>query len=498
MKAITNNAAACWGMLPISPSGFASGPFEALQMPGRRRFIRPIRPEIFLAALAMFGWLCAVPAQSQRAGPGRAGNASIYSTDRRFMVSGMTSAENMVLVGRLSEWAHRVEAVTGMPLPMERDQLISVMVQSLSSPDTQILKMQGWDNDRFFQRLVVPGVLRLDGEDLQEAVCWLLLNRYAAAYTPLSLRTGMGAAVPDWLSAGLAQNLQAAIKSRNRDWISRELTEGRMLRLSDVIRQELLPPGRWREKAYAAAAVEFLFPSGDRTVWGALLKAVGTRRHLDAAWLRQNSPALSTGNPETAWRDYLAARSRARTVEAWSDHSLRLEERLLQILNFRPHDMAAGVSADVPPNLFARDLMEYRAEAWMAPVASALSLQVQSLKLGAPPALQDVFSAYTAYFGQLLKPPAEKTSWWRRAKNAPREIRPPDDATWLVALNQLWLRAERAHQEFLERYQTRKRYVDAFDRVEPSELEEAPPAWHDVPRTRLQQAVDEVEQRLSR
>ncbi|NCA81808.1 MAG: hypothetical protein EOM72_03570 [Opitutae bacterium] len=460
--------------------------------------IRRLAPGLLWAA----GFTLAVRAQAPETGAeiarraGASGRATIYSADRRFMVSGMTSAENMVLAGQLAELAGQVEEKTGMPLPLQRDQVLGVMVQSSSSPDAQVLKMQGWDEGRFYQRLVVPGRIRLDGEDLMDGACWLLLNRHAAEYTPASQRAGMGATVPDWISAGLAQNTQAALRSRNRDWISREIAEGRVLSLAQVVKQEVLPPGRWREKAYAAAAVEFLFPDGDLNTWAALFKAVGTRQPIDPAWLRKACPALRDRNPEKAWRGQLEQRARSRTLEAWSDRSLQIEERLLQALNFRPRDLAPGVPDDVPQEAFARDLVDYRGQEWTRSVAAALSLQVQSLKLGAPPPLQDVLASYAAFFDQLTTPPPEKHSWWRRSKKDPAKLRPPDDATWQVALNQLWMRAERAHQDFLENHQTRKRYVDSFDKAAPGAFDDPPPSVSDLPRTRAQTYVDEVEERL--
>jgi hypothetical protein len=372
------------------------------------------------------------------------------------------------------------------------------MVQSSSSPDSQVLKMQGWDDGRFYQRLVVPGRYRLDGEDLLEGAGWLLLNRYASETTPTARRTGIGAAVPEWISAGVVQNTQAALRSRNRDWIARELADGRHMTLGEVVKLSVLPPGRWREKAYAAAAVEFLLPTGDLQTWAGLFRAVGARTPIDPAWLRKNSPALAGAHPETAWRDHLAERVRTRTIEAWSDRGLQIEEQLLQALNFRPRDWVAEVPGDVPPDLFARDLIAYRDQEWTAPLAAALSLQVQTLRLGAPPLLQEVLAHYAAFFDQLGTPPAEKTAWWRRTKRDPRKIQPPDDATWQVALNQLWLRAERAHQEFLERNQTRKRYVDAFDRPASGGLDAEPPPRHDLPRTRWQRFVDDIEERRGR
>jgi hypothetical protein len=430
--------------------------------------------------------------------PGKPGRAAITSADRRFLVSGLTSAENMVLARKLSEHAARIESVVGLPLPMRRDQILGVLVQSSSAPDARVLKVQGWDDGQFYQRLVVPGGRRFNEEDLLEGACWLLLNRYAAEYAPTGQRHGLGATVPDWISAGLAQNVQAAIRARNREWIARELTENRRMPLAQVIKREILPPGRWREKAYAAAAVECLFPDGDARAWTALFKSVGLRQAIDAAWLRQNCAALGTRNPEAVWREFLARKARARAAEAWGDRSLQIEEKLLQTLNFRPRDWLDDVPDDVPQDLFAQDLIALRDRPWTAPLAGALAMQVQSLELGAPPPLQAVLASYAAFFEQLGAPPAEKKAWWQREKKEAGTLRPPDDATWQVALNQLWQRAEHAHQTFLETHQNRKRYVDSFDRPEPGEFAEPDPAAADRPRTRLQKYVDEFEERRSR
>ncbi len=464
-------------------------------------FFRRTACLLCFAALAAAGAVRESRAQAPEAATrvGKSGHAAIYSADRRFMVSGMTSAENMVLARALSEQAARVEEKTGMRLPLQREQVLGVMVQSSSAPDSQVLRMQGWDDGHFYQRLVAPGALRLDREDLMEGACWLMLNRYAAEHTPAGQRTGTGATVPDWISAGLAQNTQAALRSRNRDWIAREQGEGRGMPLAQVVKQEMLPPGRWREKAYAAAAVEFLFPDGDLQTWAALFQAVGTRQAINAAWLRKNCPALRDRKPEEAWAEHLARKSRSRHMEAWSDRGLQIEARLLQTLNFRPREAALGVDVpeEVPQELYARDLIEYRGQKWVAPVAGALSLQVQSFAIGAPPALQEVLASYAAYFDQLGLPPPEKHGWWPRARKDPGKLQPPDDATWQVALNQLWMRAERAHQGFLEKNQTRKSYVDSFDRPGAGDFADPSPAASDAPRTRIQRYVDEAEGKLT-
>ncbi len=447
------------------------------------------------AALALA--LGAAPGRAQSAPrlTGKPGRAAMYSADRRFMVSGLTSAENMLLAGKLAELARQVEEQVRRPLPMQRDQVLGVLVQSGGAPDAAIMKVQGWDDGRFYQRLVVPSAVRLDEEDLFEAACWLLLNRYAADYTPEGRRSGIGVTVPDWISCGLAHNTQPALKARNREWLNREQTEGHAMPLAQVIKLGQLPGGRWREKAYAAAAVDFLFPAGQAAEWQTLFAAVGARQAIDAAWLRDNAAALQGQKPEDAWRAFLTELRRKRSVEAWSDRGLLLEERLLQALNFQPRNFAPEIPAEVPLDLFARDLIEFRAQAWVAPLAAALSLQVQSLKLGAPPTLQEVLTAYSQFFDELTRPPAEKQSWWRRAPKSSGKTPVGDDATWELALNQLWARAERAHQTFLATTQNRKQYVSQFDRGDEG-WQEPPPVESAVPRTAIQTYLDAAEDRL--
>jgi hypothetical protein len=229
-----------------------------------------------------------------------------------------------------------------MPLPMQRDQVLGVMVQSSSAPDTQVLKMQGWDGAGSTSgsscRARSAGRRGPDG-----GACWLMLNRYAAEYTPTGQRTGMGAAVPDWISAGLAQNAQAALRSRNRDWIARELADGEPHpaagaggQAGDAAAGPLARKGLCRRRRRIPLSRRRSEHAGRRCS-----RPSGTRQAIDAAWLRKN--CAGAAGPESGrrpggsiWRSVPA-----RTAEAWSDRGLQIEEKLLQTLNFRPRDWAA-------------------------------------------------------------------------------------------------------------------------------------------------------------
>ena len=73
------------------------------------------------AALALA--LGALPGRAQSAPPGvgKPGRAAMYSADRRFMVSGLTSAENMLLAGKLAELARQVGLTARYGIPLGAD-----------------------------------------------------------------------------------------------------------------------------------------------------------------------------------------------------------------------------------------------------------------------------------------------------------------------------------------------------------------------------------------
>lgn len=429
--------------------------------------------------------LCAMGADGQLA-PSR---AAMYSTDRRFMVTGMTAAENMMLAGELADMAREVERTVGLPLPMGLNEVITVTVAENNEGRAEISRFQGWDGERFFQRLLLPERVRLDREDLLESASWILLNRYGSTYTPRSKRLGMGGMVPDWIAVGVGQNVLPILKTRNRDWLARELAENNIIPLQEVIKLEFLPSGRWREKVYAAAAVDFLWPAGDAG-WVTLFGAVAGGTVIDAAWLRLHTTALSgrEGHPEQRWKEFLQRYVKAQSPVSWGDISMRQEEKLVQALTFRPHQLLPDLPPSVADLLHAKDLIQYVTQEWMPLLAATLSLQIQGLSIGTTPDFQRVVGGYTAYFERLTSPPTitPPRKWWQRAEKRPKDAM--TEAALEVALNQLWNRAERQHQEFLQVQQQRRRYVDAFEPPESPLTEEMPE--DSVPRTRLQQAVD--------
>ena len=478
-----------------SPDGIA----RPLPRPPRKRarlvsgktVRRMMRGWLLAGAVAVAGWET-VEAAAQTA---EKEHSSVRSADLHFRVSGLSSEENLRWLERLSVQEKALEKWVGKEVPFGRDQGIGVSFRTRADAAEPVVRVQGWEEGRFIQRLAAPGAWGLDNEDFAEAACWLLLNRLAADETPPEMRFGMGAETPDWLACGVAQATAPALRVRNREWVARELREGRAMRLAEIVKMERMPAGRWREKAYAGAAVEFLLPSGAAECWQEVFSALGRREALSAIWLREHCPALAGKNPENEWRAWLARLASAEAAERQEDRSLRQESLLMDLLAVHPRDWVPDVPDGVPEEVFARDLAAWRNQPWCRTLAEGLLTRTKELAVASPPMLREAAGAYAAYFAQLATPPKAKTHWWQRSDESGTELpRPPDDATWALALNQLWQRAERLHQQFLETTLARRQYVDGWDvRTRDDERIYGKSTEDEEPRTALQRYLDTIE-----
>lgn len=472
----------------------SDGPERPFPRPPMRRartvsgdgIFRVLRTWLLLSAMAMAeGSLVAGQTQP-------AVQQAVRSPDLHYLVSGLASGENLHWVGRLEAQEAAVEKWVGRDVPFAGQPPIAVSFRTRAEGMELVVRVQGWEDGRFLQRLAATGTWGVDGDDFAEAACWLLLNRLAAESTPADLRFGMGAEAPDWLACGLAQVCDGGARARNRSWIAKEWREGRSMALAEVVKLGRMPTGQWREKAYAGAAVEFLFPSGDAAAWQAAFDALGRRETLDPRWLRTHCGALAGKNPEAEWSAWLArlAAGSDAAVAGREDRALAQEALLMDVLTVHPREIGPDVPEGIPEEVYAGELVSWRGQEWCVRVAGNLQRRVQELAPGSPPELREALSGYAAFFVQLGNPPKPKKHWWQRSGDD-SGMRPPDDAAWVLALNQLWQRAEGLHRDFLEGTLARKRYVDGWD----IPLREVMPdsGEMEVPRTPIQRYMDGME-----
>lgn len=475
------------GMLvPYFPPGDASPPAAG----ANALATAPTTPSVALPAVTSGDYPLAPPGTTNASGvpgvfssvplpPQTPSRTAIHTHDGRFIVGGMSSAENLHLAEEIERWTTAIEKRLGRTTPwLGQGQVIGIAVPPTNSTAQGYRRMQGWEGGRFYQRIATPPPAVLDSEDLQVALAATLLTRCAAALIPRARRTGMGPRPPDWLSAGIAQSLLPSVAARNREWVAMELSSpGRSpMTFADVLKLQRLPPGRWREKAYAQAAVDFLCPQeqapGD--AFAPLLDAIVRGITPDIAFVTTTfSARFRNRPPEDEWQTFLASwcqpdagdERSANAPMRTGGRDYAMEQNLLRTLVVHPAEWVENLPPDAPSELAAADLVAFRNTTWAAPLATALRSFLIASRTEASPVLQNVCSAYEAYFEYFRHPPEalpERRLFRRTPKRADPSAPLSDDA-WDLTLTQLWHRAQSLHQAYLARQHDRTAWLDAVE-----------------------------------
>ena len=447
-------------------------------------FVRPLlsRPPRLALSLAVSLLLLvpSVPASS----PAR-------TADNRLTVSGASSVLNRQLADSLSTFVTALETRIAAPVPFPDFPLLVILSPpAATATRPECLRMQAWDAGDLHQRLLAPAPDYLDAEDLETSLAALLLARCAAPLVPPARRCGNGPEAPEWIPAGLAQLLRPEALARDRRQIAADLSASAPLALADVLRLHQMPSGPWREKAYAAAAVDFLFPAASTATWMALFRALAAADPVDLAHFQAFHPPLDAPDPEALWLDHLRRWSASPDPEAdpGDARDFAVEAALRRALTVTPRDWASTVPPDFPETLYAPDLIEYRALPVARDLASALATHMQSFLLNASPSFRPVIAAYADYFLAFLSPPPPARASRRNREAALAAA----DATFRLNLVRQWQRAEALHQQNLLNRQARRDWIDAVEaRLAPPPAALPPPR----PDTPLHRYLDALEAR---
>ncbi|MFH0878482.1 MAG: hypothetical protein V2A34_02100 [Lentisphaerota bacterium] len=398
-------------------------------------------------ALAFLAVFALVPFQGPIAGEGgsRQNTSPVRSSSQRFIVSGMSKEENVALAAALDDVAGKMEQLTGLRIPFDGFQILRVIVGS--EPGRQggrVVKAQGWVDGGLEQKLMVYNIQALSQEDVLEGFCWLLLNRYAIFRQPGKMRAEKLAACPEWLSTGIAQDLFNALKVRNMKRVLKDWQQDQSLRLSEILRYEFMPAGRWKEKAYASVVVAFL-SSENAGFWNSCATQMARLLPISEEWLARDILGVTTVRDlEKNWDLWMS--KQMQIMRDWGVVSTTLLSDLEDLLIVRPSQMNMPVDDAVPLELTLKDLISRRNESWVSPLSIRLNLQLKSLGIGQPPEFQQVLSLYEQFLANLAA----------RPKNALMTfLRPPPSQK---SLEQKLAKAEEARQELVKKVAERERY----------------------------------------
>lgn len=333
------------------------------------------------------------------------GPAAAISSTHRFMAAGaMSSSERVSLAAAAEEAADRLEAVVGLKIPFWRNQPVELIARAKAeSPSGSVIRAQGWVDRGLAQKLIIVNPDRADQEDILEGLCWLLLNRCVITRQGVEERERSLGAVPDWLSVGAAQNLYQSLRSRNRQIAVRTWADGEGLSFAEVLGLEILPPGRWGQKAVCGAVVDCIAESDDAAaVFDGLFARLARGERITPAWM---SKALagrdSPKELEKAWDLWLARQTQ---VKPYGGRGPADAVAALQgVLAVDPLQYGFTGDDGLPDVMTPADLIEFRKERWVPKLAAGLSLRVKGLGLGESPGFRRVVNKYGDFFDALVR-----------------------------------------------------------------------------------------------
>lgn len=326
-----------------------------------------------------------LPPQPDRSEP--AAHAT-FSSSRRFLMSGFPTLKAAELARWSEEVARRLEETMG-PIPWERGWYVEVTASSKAG----VVRAQGWSEGLLSQRLELNTGAELDQEDALEGLVWLLLNRWALIRQSWGARAAELAEVPDWLAVGVAQNLYPESRHRNVEVALERWRTGALTRWSDLVEREILPAGRWSEKAEVALLVAWLLErhSSLDEIWRC--SAEGHRLGADEV-ARRVVGVADAREAARAWEVWLAVQQDRRHDVGSLDLAQVEELEALTRFDETDHPVDSGA---LRAQLTLADLVAERRSRWAKQLANRRALQFQMAMIGRAPEWQEVARRYLAF-----------------------------------------------------------------------------------------------------
>lgn len=327
------------------------------------------------------------------------------SASHRFAAGGMTSAENVNLAASAEETAGKIEELIGLGIPFAKGQNVQLLARwATNEPNSRVIRAQGWVDRMLSQKLIIVNPDRADQEDILEGLCWLLLNRYVISRQTFEQKTAGLGAVPDWLSAGVAQNLYLALRTRNRQVAVRRWLKNEEMSFSSILDLEHLPDGRWCEKAFCGLAVDWIASSPETAAaFESMFSALAAGDRITTNSMGRLMATGDSGRElEKGWDLWLASQTLVK--QSLGGVSSERLEALKHLLAAPPDEMGIPAGEGVPSTLTMKKLIKYRDAPWMPLYATRLNLHIRGLGIGEAKEFNDVLRLYGDYLEVLGRP----------------------------------------------------------------------------------------------
>jgi hypothetical protein len=418
--------------------------------------------------------------------------AVAISSSHRFLVTGMTMAENMELAAAADQVSRKIEQSIGRQIPYDRNSSVVITVRrDEKKAHGRVIKAQGWPDHRLEQKMVITNIEKVNQEDILEGLCWLLLNRYVIILQSRDDRESKLGTVPDWISTGLAQNLFPALRARNGDAVLKLWNQGEGFSLEEVLEWEYLPEGRWSEKSFSAMAVEWLSsPAAKNPFWEPAFQRLADAKPLSPEWVSSTLLGLNSWrDAEKGWDLWIAHQSEIK--RAWGNVTDAQINALRELFTIRPDQLGVSTEQDVPQALSMKDLIRYRDEPWCGALIARLKLKVNSLGIAQAVEYQEVVRLYARFLSDLVA--YRKRGFWYRVFH-----RSPSERQLQVELDEADAALGRLEKAVHERASYVDQVENTFSSGAAASVEESFGAdlERSFSRSLMQKYVDDVERRL--
>lgn len=341
------------------------------------------------------------PAETTNSAPAR---VVTTSASGRFVVAGPDAVANSQYTRWAEDTATRLERLLGVTfIPVKRVPTVRIVLLT-GTPSGAAIEVQRRRVNGFVEReLRVNDALSPDYEWLQARLCELLVDSCLD-----SRRRGSGpetdaGTVPQWLTMGLAQNLAAETRVRNRRIVTRWMTPPVCPRLTEILQWYTLPEGWPRYRALCGMAVYWMgtLREGGQ-VYADMLDRLAANQPLTVNWVA--AQAAHPGSPaamEQAWQDWLARQGQA--IQDFGELSSALLDQLKAEVDLNV-PLGTGSLAGVTRRLAPADVIAERERLPQVALAAAEKIHgIRRLTLGKAPEFVEIGEAYGSFYSAVAR-----------------------------------------------------------------------------------------------
>lgn len=331
--------------------------------------------------------------------PADVSSPPLVSMSQRFVFRGFDRRDGTRLAAWTEDIAARLEKRMNRSVPFTRYGILRI--EGTDDPRETggvVYVGQGVSNGNLQQRVVVTNPGQIESEALLEAMVQVLINRYVVADFYPDGNLPEGSLIPDWFSVGMAQGLREDLRQRNLGYVMTSWKGGTASTASQILKWQVLPPGRAPEKAFCGVFLDWLEEAGGGAAfWPALLERHTDGASVDGDWLADQAQDLGSERAvNQAWDLWLADKLTSR--KTLGELGFAEVAALKELLDIRLMDYGLSPVADLPPRFVPGELIEFKNEDWARSVALRLLGKLREFRVGQAPDLVAVIDQYAAYF----------------------------------------------------------------------------------------------------